>query len=85
MIINLALVPVHDSQSDGLWQATSWDLQRNSVQRHIEHSSATIQHYIFLTGEDDGGAVGIAYLGTTCLQAPSGKKYWKKIIYFISK
>ena len=48
---DFVLAPEHDSRSDALWQATGDDLQRSSVQRHIDTSSATIQHYVFLTGE----------------------------------
>ena len=71
------LAPQYDSRSDAIWQATGSDLQRNSVQRNIDTNSYTTQHYAFLTGSDNGGAIGIAYLGTTCLRAGQGKlKYF---------
>ena len=73
LICILTIAAEHDSQDDAIWQATGSDLQRPSVQRHVETDSNTIQHYAFLGGQDNGGALGIAYLGTTCLQSPGGK------------
>ena len=75
MIFNCIIIigPQYDSQSDAVWQATGSDLQRSSVQRHIQTDSSAIQHYAFLSGQDNGGALGIAYVGTTCLQSLSGK------------
>ena len=67
------LVPIFDSRSDALWQATGQDLLRDSVIRNIDTETSTTQHYVFFTGQDDEGALGIAWLGTACLQSPYGK------------
>ena len=73
MFLLLAIEPEYDTRSDALWQATSSSLQSNAVRRNIDTSSNAIQHYAFLTGRDNSGAIGIAYLSTPCFRAPVGK------------
>ena len=68
-----AIAPQHDSRSDATWQANSADLQSTAVQRNVDKTSYTTQHYAFLSGQDAGGAIGIAYLSTPCLKVSSGK------------
>ena len=69
--------PTYDSK--GSWQATSNDIQniashtsQQTQTSHIDTSSYSTQHYAFLAGQDNGGALGIAYLGTTCLRLGGG-------------
>ena len=66
--------PEYDARNDAVYQATGSSLQSTAIIRNIDFSSSTIQHYAFLTGQDNSGAIGIAYVGTTCLQASYGKK-----------
>ena len=63
--------PIYDSK--GSWQADSKSLLSSAVQANIDTNSFSTQHYVFLSGEDQAGAVGIAYLGTTCLRLGNGK------------
>ena len=64
------LDPTYDSQLS--IQATGNHLT-NSVSAHIDTNSHLTQHYAFLTGQDNAGAGGIAWLGTTCLRLGSGQ------------
>ena len=52
-------------------QATGNDIT-NSLSGHIDTSSYTTQHYAFLTGQDNVGAGGIAWLSSTCLRLGTG-------------
>ena len=63
--------PIYDSK--GSWQSDQNSLLSSSVQANIDTSSFSTQHYAFLSGEHQAGAVGIAYLGTTCLRLGNGK------------
>ena len=70
------LAPEYDSRSDAIWQATGSDLDGNAVQRNVDRNSYTTQHYAFLSGDagwQSGGAIGIAYMSSTCLRWGSGK------------
>ena len=62
---------MYDSQ--GKWQATPWDFSHSSLLSHIDTTSSSTQHYVFLSGADGSGAIGIAYLGTPCLHLSWGK------------
>ena len=45
-----------------------------SIIKHIETQPPwTIQHYIFLTGQNSDGTRGITSYGTACMQAPNSK------------
>ena len=52
-------------------QATGNDIT-NSLSGHIDTTSYTTQHYAFLTGQDNAGAGGIAWLSSTCLRLGTG-------------
>ena len=54
------------------WQATGNDINGEAVRSHVATSSYSTQHYAFFGGSDNGGAIGIAYLGTACLRASEG-------------
>jgi len=55
-------------------QATGNDIT-NSLSGHIDTSSYVTQHYAFLTGQDNVGAGGIAWLSSTCLRLGTDQKY----------
>ena len=68
--VYFSLDPTYDTADT--WQATGTDLDGNGVRKHVDTNSHTTAHYAFFGGEDSGGAIGIAYLGTTCERAPQG-------------
>ena len=68
MKFTVLLAPEFDGRQDAVWQATALDLDRQSVQRHVDFSSFDIQHYAFLTGPDDDPVGGFANVGTPCIR-----------------
>ena len=77
MSFYLALEPTYDTEDT--WQATGSALDSNRVRKHVDRNSHTTAHYAFFGGADSGGAIGIAYLGTTCERAPQGMLTYSQI------
>ena len=69
---NFIIEPIYDGNLEANWQATSNDLQSSAVQSHVDRNSFSTQHYVFLTGQDSVGAIGIAYVGTPCFTQSNG-------------
>ena len=66
-----SLEPTYDPTNT--WQATVDDIDGTAVRSHITTTSYSTQHYAFFGGEDNDGAIGIAYVATACLRQSSCK------------
>lgn len=64
-----SLAPQHDTRSDAKWQADENSVVSNAVRRNIDPSDSTTQHYAFLTGTGNSGALGRAHRGSVCFQS----------------
>ena len=65
------LEPKYDPNNT--WQATLDDIDGAGVASHITTSSYSTQHYAFFGGEDNRGAIGIAYVATACIRLSISK------------
>jgi len=57
------------------WQADGSSIEGAGLRSHIDTSSYSTQHYAFLGGKDNGGAIGVAYVGTPCLRLSQDQRY----------